>query len=160
MHTWIMRIVGVANIAFCAAGLAYFAWSISLNWRQWPGSPSSKEWAEFYGIAAVNLFLIGYSALLGIRLIKKDISAILPTYALFIMDIIFLIFFVGLSWYLVPATNHRMVLIVVQFWGIAESSLVPQLGLGYPFVGLVGLIGLWIVNKKSARLEKALDLPN
>ena len=137
MRLWIMRSVGVANIAFCALGLAYFAWSLFLHWNRWPGSPSITEWAEFFGIAVVSLFLSGYSAYLGLRLLKSDTSVISRVSLLFTVEIIYLLFLVGLSWYLVPGNNPRMMVIVVAFWGIAEGPLAPQLAFGYPIIALI-----------------------
>jgi hypothetical protein len=144
-----MRAIGAANIVFCATGLAYFSWSLSLHWNRWPGSPSMVEWAEFFGIAVVSLFLISYSAYLGVRLFKNDMSVIPRVNVLFVVEIIYLIFFVGLSWFLVPGNDPKRMGIVVVFWGIAEGPLVPQLAMGYPFIALIVMLLLHRHNRRT-----------
>ena len=134
MQAWPMRVLGALNILFVALGAFYSGGMIQMHWNKWPGSPSHLHWAVFMFLDAISISMILYLGYLGVRLIKKDARALWHLCLLFVAEIAYFAVVVYVTWFLMPAS---MSAIAVDFWGMAQDPLVPQVVTGYPLVGLV-----------------------
>lgn len=84
MRAWTMRIIGLSNILFAAFALLFEAVAL-LNGGKFPTKvpPTAMDWVIFTLLLAVSNYLVVHPALYGIRLIRKDESALLPCALLF-----------------------------------------------------------------------------
>ena len=79
MRVWALRIIGLLNILFAIFALLFEAVAL-LSGGKFPTkvTPTPMDWVIFALLLAVSNYLVVHPALYGIRLIRKDESALLP----------------------------------------------------------------------------------
>ena len=145
---WVMRIFGGLNIGAGLFGLYYFAWLIEIHWHKWPGNPSISDWAVFVALSCFTTFLVVYLGYLGIRLIRVDFSALWQVCLVLVLEMVFLIADVWITWLILPSSMSK---IAVGFWGIADGPITPQIVTGYPLIGLIAAVTLMLLQRRSRR---------
>jgi hypothetical protein len=141
-----MRILGGLNIVFAFFGVFYSAYMVEIHWNKWPGQPTFSQWVVFGFLSFICMSMILYLAYLGIRLIRKDASALWQVCLVFVLEIIYFWADVIVCWMILPIS---MSTIAVGFWGIAESPLAPQVITGFPLIGIAVAGALMLVQKKT-----------
>jgi succinate dehydrogenase hydrophobic anchor subunit len=149
MKTLIMRIIGVLNLLFGLMGVYYFIFMMRMHWHNWPGSPSITQWAVFLVLSLISIGMLVYLGYLGIRLVRRDESALRPLIIIFISEILYFIVGVVVLWLIMPPTIKT---IAVSFWGMAQDPLTPQVLTGYPLIGTVVTFVLMNWHPKSRRV--------
>ena len=145
MQTWTMRILGVLNIMYVAIGIWFSAIMVWAHWRNWPGNPSSLDWAVFVFLYAISPLMIASLAYLGMRLIRKDARAILQLGLLFVAEMVYFFVLTTVTWLILPMSLSK---IAVGFWGLSQDPLAPQVVTGYPLLGLVLTLVLLLMRRK------------
>jgi hypothetical protein len=84
MRAWALRIIGLLNILFAIFALLFEGVAL-LSGGKFPTkvTPTPMDWIIFALLLAVSNYLVVHPALYGIRLIRKDESALLPCALLF-----------------------------------------------------------------------------
>jgi hypothetical protein len=144
MQAWPMRVLGALNLAFVALGALYAASMLQVHWNNWPGSPNYQEWVVFVVLNAISIYLILYLGYLGMRLIRKDATALWQLCMFFAGEIAYFVAVVYITSFVLPAS---MSTIAVGFWAMALNPLVPQVVTGYPLVGLVIALVILLIRR-------------
>jgi hypothetical protein len=99
---------------------------------------------------AVSVAMILYLGFLGIRLMRGDASALFQLCLLFVVEIAYFGGIVYVTWFVLPDTMSDL---AVNFWGMAQNPLVPQIVTGFPLVGLIISLVMLLIRRspKSAR---------
>jgi hypothetical protein len=149
-----MRIIGLLNILF-----AIFAMLIELTvlwpgWSRLPGSSSATQmdWVIFALLLAVSIYLVVHPARYGIRLIKKDESALLPCAVLFAIQtlVLLLCVWIGLS------LPRSMGGIVYGLWVFAILPIQYSVLFGPSALGLVVTLAL-LLSRRAALKNTTKD---
>ena len=146
MRVWTMRILGVLNLLGIAGGLSYLAGMIWMHWRRWPTTASEVDWAVFWLLLALNLYLAGHLAYCSIRLIRRDESALLPAFLLQGAQIFSIAADVEIFWLILPRSMSK---IIFGLWEVALSGMDLQVFTGIAPVGFVVLLILMLSRYRS-----------
>jgi hypothetical protein len=138
---WIMRVVGLLNLLYGIFGICYFA--AILSWHNWTGSRSLLSWLIFLLLSGFSIGLIVYLGYLGIRLMRKDRTAIRPAALVFGVEILYFLLGVEIFWIALP---ESMAPVAVGFWEMALGPIDPQIVTGDP---LLGLLAMFIVRSRK-----------
>ena len=156
MRAWTLRIIGLLNILFAIFALFFEAVALALIFSgcKFPTKvpPTPMGWVIFTFLLAVSNYLVVHPALYGIRLIRKDESALLPCALLFAAQT--LMFALGvyilLFW-------RSMLDIVTGFWVFAVLPIQFSVVFGYSTIGLVVTITLLTLSRRATRSRAEKD---
>jgi membrane protease YdiL (CAAX protease family) len=148
MMTWMTRILGIINLLFVALGAYYSVVMIHAHWNKWPGNPTSFDWLVFLCLYAVSLLMLLYLGYLGVRLIKKDESALWKLSLLFVTEMVYFYVFVTVTWVVMPMSTSK---IAVGLWGRSQDPLAPQIITGYPLIGLIVTLIILLMRRISRK---------
>jgi len=155
MRTWTMRILGVLNLLFGVGGLCYFAESLFVHWNKWPPSATKCEWAIFAILLVISTYFVVHLGYCGLRLIRSDESAILPSCILFAAGNIGELLSVQVFWLIVPLSMSK---IVFGLWEVALSAFDVQVLSGYALFGFVVTLTL-LISRRGAKVPIQDVLP-
>jgi hypothetical protein len=154
MRAWTLRIIGLLNILFAIFALLFEAVALLFSGGKFPTKvpPTPMDWVIFAFLLVVSNYLVVHPALYGIRLIRKDESALLPCALLFTTQT--LLFALGvyilLFW-------RSMLEIVTGFWVFAVLPIQFSVAFGYSTIGLVVTITLLTLSRRATRNRTEKD---
>lgn len=146
MLAWMMRILGAFNLLFIAFGAYYSVVMVQIHWNRWPGNPTPLDWLVLLCLYAVSILILLYLGYLGIRLIKKDESALWKLSLLFVTGMVYFYVFVTVTWVVMPTSTSK---IAVGLWGRSQDPLAPQIITGYPLIGLIITLIILLMRRNS-----------
>lgn len=153
MRAWIMRIIGLSNILFAIFALSFEAVAL-LTGGKFPTkvTPTTMDWVIFTLLLAVSNYLVVHPALYGVRLIKKDESALLPCALLFaVQTLVFALFvYILIYW-------RSKLEIESGLWMFALLPIQFSVSFGYSIIGLVATITLLALSRRAARKKAEND---
>ena len=153
MRVWTLRIIGLLNILFAIFVLLIEAVTLLISGGKFPTKvpPTLMDWVIFTFLLAVSNYLVVHPALYGIKLIRKDESALLPCALLFAAQTLLFVLgvYVLLLW-------RSMIEIVTGLWMFAVLPISFSAGFGYSTIGLVVTITLLTLSRRATgnRAEK------
>ena len=147
MRAWTLRIIGLLNILFAIFALLFEAVSLFVAEGKFPTKvpPTPMDWVIFTVLLAVSNYLVVHPALYGIRLIRKDESALLPCALLFAAQTLLFILGVYMLFF-----GRSMRELVTGFWVFALLPITYSAAFGYSTIGLVVTITLLILSRRAA----------
>ena len=153
MRTWIMRIIGLSSILFATFALLFEAVALLIGGK-FPTkvTPTAMDWVIFALLLAVSNYLVAHPALYGIRLIRKDESALLPCALLFASQT--LVFALGVYVLLYGRSVRE---ISTGLWLFAVLPIQFSVVFGYSTIGLVAIIALLTFSRRAARKRAEKD---
>jgi hypothetical protein len=153
MRAWALRIIGLLNILFAIFALLFEGVAL-LSGGKFPTkvTPTSMDWIIFALLLAISNYLVVHPALYGIRLIRKDESALLPCALLFAAQT--LVFTLGVY---IMLYWRSMLEIVTGLWVFAVLPIQFSVAFGYSTIGLVVTITLLTLSRRAARNRAEKD---
>jgi hypothetical protein len=153
MRAWALRIIGLLNILFAIFALLFEGVAL-LSGGKFPTkvTPTPMDWIIFALLLAVSNYLVVHPALYGIRLIRKDESALLPCALLFAAQT--LVFTLGVY---IMLYWRSMLEIVTGLWVFAVLPIQFSVAFGYSTIGLVVTITLLTLSRRAARNRAEKD---
>ena len=141
-----MRIVGLSNILFAIFSLLFEGVAL-LSGGKFPTkvTPTLTDWVIFTLLLAISNYLVIHPALYGIRLIRKDESALLPCALLFTAQMLMFALFVYVLLYW-----RSKLEIVSGLWVLALLPVQFSVAFGYSTIGLVMMITLLLLSRRAA----------
>lgn len=144
MRKWAMRIVGALNVLFAILALSYLEEMLRMHWNKWPSSATSSDWVIFAFLLAISVYLVVHPAYLGIRLIKKHESALLPCILLFAAETLGVFSSVVVLWLMLPRSMSK---VIFGLWSVALSPIDVEVFSGYSLIGFVATLTLLLSRK-------------
>jgi hypothetical protein len=153
MRTWTLRIIGLLNILFAVFALSVEAVTLFIG-DKFPTKvpPTPMDWVIFIFLLAVSNYLVVHPALYGIRLIKKDESALLPCALLFAAQTLLFILCVYILLF-----GRSIREIATGFWVLAVLPIQFSVTFGYSAMGLLVTITLLTLSRRAARNRAERD---
>lgn len=153
MRAWSLWIIGLLNILFAIFALLFEAVALFIGGK-FPTkvTPTPMDWVIFTFLLVVSNYLVVHPALYGIRLIRKDESAVLPCALLFAAQT--LLFALGV--YILLFWRSKIE-IVAGFWVFAVLPIQFSVAFGYSTIGLVVTITLLTLSRRAARKRAEKD---
>jgi hypothetical protein len=153
MRAWTLRIIGLSNILFAIFALLFEAVAL-LSGGKFPTkvTPAPTDWVIFTLLLAVSNYLVIHPALYGIRLIRKDESALLPCALLFAAQTLVFALFVYILLYW-----RSKLEIISGLWVFALLPIQFSVAFGYSTIGLVVTITLLTLSRRAARKREEKD---
>lgn len=155
MTRFFMRFLGVVNLLFVGFGAWYAVAMRSdrLKAGKWPPFSATRlDWLLYFAFLTSCIALIMWFGYLSVRLIRADRKALLPTCIVFGVEIGFLLVTTWVFWLLTPEWVTKRHWFWIQGWDLA----VPQIALGYVFVGLAASLVLLLITRPRKHASQAV----
>jgi fatty acid desaturase len=149
----VFRAFGLANLVLAALGGFFLIFTV------FPGGIAKADAAEqpyfvpfFWAMTAVNVCFLAALVVSGIRLLQLKIIGVVICNLLFVAEIVYFFFFIGLLWS--SAFSERVSMSAAGATGVGNMALAPQLISAYPVLGLVCLnLARWRRRRESRQME-------
>jgi hypothetical protein len=148
MIKFFMRFLGTVNLLFVGLGVWYAVGMRSerLKAGKWPPYSAVRlDWFLYFALLASCIALIIWFCYLSVRLIRADRKALLPTCIVFGVEIGLVWAEVAVFWF--PGFAPEWAKERHWFWIQGWDLVVPQIALGYVFVGLLASLVLLLITR-------------
>jgi hypothetical protein len=155
MSRFFMRFLGVVNLLFVGLGVWYAVvmFSYRIKAGKLPPYPVARlDWILYFAFLISCIALMAWFIHLSVRLIRADRKALLPTCFVFGIEIGSVFVEVWVFWLLTPewVTKRHW------FWTEGWDLVVPQIALGYVFVGLLASLVLLLITRPRKHTSQAV----